>query len=183
MKNKWKYATVSADERLGMVRNGNKDVYNSEMERSLDAVKRNSAEGLDISAQKNWIDSLSYNYNLYNAERMGIPANKVNKTGYADRILGTSGGSGKSKSKYLTSVSSKADGNYYAKKYLTEFYGKVKEAEAKRENVREWLVNNGIDEKSDTGKKYMDEFDKELEAVTEKYRNEYFSKLLKVIKQ
>ena len=95
MKNKWKYATVSADERLGMVRNGNKDVYDSEIERSVDVIKRNESEGLDISGQKDWIDRLSYNYNLYNAERMGIPEDKVNKTGYADRILG------KTKKKYV----------------------------------------------------------------------------------
>ena len=110
MSNKWKYATMSADERIGRVRKGDKDVYDNEMERSLDVIKRNTAEGLDISAQKEWIDNLSYNYNLYNAERMGIPEEKVNKKRYADRILG--------KKKIVTKVSSKPDGDYYAKKYL-----------------------------------------------------------------
>ena len=87
MSNKWKYATMSADERIGRVRKGDKDVYDNEMERSLDVIKRNTAEGLDISAQKEWIDNLSYNYNLYNAERMGIPEEKVNKKGYYPPVI------------------------------------------------------------------------------------------------
>ena len=180
MSTKWTYSTLPASERLDMVRNGNKDVYDSEISRSLDVIETRKSLGLDISDQKDWIDSLGYNYNLYNASRMGIPSKKVNKSGYADRLLGKETTSA-SKTKSVSSGSKEAD--YYAKKYLDEFYNKVSEAQAKRANVKEWLVNNGIDENSDIGKMYLAEFDDELEKLTEKYRNEYFSKVKAAIKK
>ena len=87
MANKWKYSTLPASERLGMVRSGNKDVYDNEIARSLDVIKQKKELGLDISDQKDWIDQVSYNYNLHNANGLAS-ASKVNKTGYADRLLG-----------------------------------------------------------------------------------------------
>lgn len=180
MANKWKYSTTPASERLDMVRSGNKDVYNSEIERSLDVINSRKSLGLDISDQKDWIDSVSYNYNLYNASKMGIDAKDVNKTGYADRIL-NDGSSSKKKVRAI-SVSKKADADYYADKYLDEFYTKVSEAAKKRGSVLEWLLNNGIDKDSEIGRKYLDDFDKELDEVTEKYRKEYISKVKAAIK-
>ena len=64
MANKWKYSTLTADERLDRIRSGDEDVYNSEIERSNDVIKQRKEAGLDISAQNNWIDTLNYNYGL-----------------------------------------------------------------------------------------------------------------------
>ena len=175
MANKWKYATLSADERLGMVRNGNKDVYESEIARAKDVIRSRNEAGLDIGEQKKWIDDVSYNYNLYNASKMGISPSDVNKTGYADRMLG--GVKKEKKKKFYSTVTKSSEKKYKAEKFLDEFYGKVAEAANKRENIKEWLLNNGIDEASDTGKKYLAEFDMELDALTEKYRKEFVSKV------
>lgn len=175
MSTKWKYATLSANERLGMVRNGNKDVYDNEIARAKDVIKARNEAGLDISEQKKWIDDVSYNYNLYNASKMGISPSDVNKTGYADRLPGISAPT--KKKKVYGTVTDESNRLYKAKKYLEQFYGKVAEAANKRENVKEWLLNNGIDENSETGKKYLAEFYKELDALTEKYRKEFVSKV------
>ena len=161
MSTKWKYASLPASERLGMIRSGNKDVYESELARAKDIIKVRNEAGLDTGEQKAWIDDVSYNYNLYNASKMGISPSRVNKTGYADRIFG----------------GTNSEKKYTAEAYLDEFYEKVAEAAGKRKNVKEWLLNNGIDESSDTGKKYLEEFDKELDALTEKYRKEFISKV------
>lgn len=178
MSTKWKYASLPASERLDMVRSGNKDVYESEIARSLDVINSRKALGLDISEQKNWIDSVGYNYNLYNAQQMGIPEKRVNNKGYADRILGEFTPAVTVK----TSSRKKSDADYYAKKYLDEFYTKVSDAKQKRASIEEWLINNGIDKNSEAGKMYLDEFENELEELTEKYRKEYVSKVKAALK-
>ena len=89
MTNNWEYASVGQRDRLKMIRNGNKDVFDNEILRAKDVIKSRLDLGLDIDEQKNWIDTLGYNYNLYNAKNMGIDPENVNKTGYADEILGT----------------------------------------------------------------------------------------------
>lgn len=175
MSTKWKYASLPASERLGMIRSGNKDVYESELARAKDIIKVRNEAGLDTGEQKAWIDDVSYNYNLYNASKMGISPSRVNKTGYADRIFG--GTNSEKKKKVYSTVTNKSEKKYTAEAYLDEFYEKVAEAAGKRKNVKEWLLNNGIDESSDTGKKYLEEFDKELDALTEKYRKEFISKV------
>ncbi len=175
MSTKWKYASLPASERLGMIRSGNKDVYDNEIARAKDVIKARNDAGLDTSEQKKWIDDVSYNYNLYNASKMGVAKSDVNKTGYADRLLGISVPA--KKKKVYGTVTDESNRLYKANKYLEQFYGKVAEAANKREYVKEWLLNNGIDEASETGRKYLAEFDKELDALTEKYRKEFVSKV------
>ena len=63
MANKWRYADLTADARIEKIRGGDKDVYDSEIERSLDVIQSRNELGLDISEQKDWIDKVSYNYN------------------------------------------------------------------------------------------------------------------------
>ena len=181
MSTKWKYATLPASERLDLVRNGNKDVYDSEISRSLDVINSRKALGLDISDQKKWIDSLGHNYNLYNAGNMSIPANRVNATGYADRLLGE--GTSTSKVKSNTQRTKSSNTTRIMSDYLDEFYAKLAEASGKRKNVKEWLLNNGIDENSDTGKMYLEEFDDELAKLAEKYKAEYISKVNSLMKK
>lgn len=181
MSNKWKYSTLPAYERIGMIRSGNKDVYDNEIARSKDVIKQRKELGLDISDQKDWIDEVSYNYQLHNAESSGEDLSTVMKTGYADRVLGeyvAPKRAGKEKRQRIVNVNTSANKKAkYAKQYLEEFYDKVEKAEKGREAVREWLINNGIDENSVDGKKYLDDFEDELNGLTEKYMKEYISKV------
>lgn len=181
MANKWKYSTLPASERLGMVRSGNKDVYDNEIARSLDVIKQKKELGLDVSDQKDWIDNVSYNYNLYNAESSGVAAaSDVMKTGYADRLLGeaTPKSTKKEKRQRIVNVNTGLNEKMKeANRYLEEYYDKVQKAEKGREAVREWLINNGIDENSADGKKRLDDFEMELKSLSEKYMKEYISKI------
>ena len=83
----WVYADLPANERLEMIRNGDEDVYNQEVERSKEVIQSREELGLDIEAQKKWLDELGYQRSLYRAEQSGIPTGQVSTTGYANMIL------------------------------------------------------------------------------------------------
>ena len=68
---KWKYGTIPATERLSMLRKGNKDLYDEELSRTRDAIENRLAAGLDVSEQMKWGDTISYQYNLSQAEKAG----------------------------------------------------------------------------------------------------------------
>lgn len=178
MASMWKYSSVPAKERLRMIRNGDEDVYKSEIARSVDTANSRKNLGLDISEQKKWIDNISYSYNLYNAERMGISEYNINKTGYADRLLEESAGKGGRK--YVTTVGRTATLESRAKKLLGEYYDKVSAYARKRDGVVEWLYNNGIDNKSEDGRKYLEKFDRAFDSAVESYQKEYATKLKKL---
>lgn len=178
MASKWKYSSLPAQERIDMIRNGNKEVYDDEMNRSMDQIKANQELGLDIDKQKEWIDNISYNYNLYNAQNMGIDASRVNKTGYADFILGGGLPEGSKKKKSAIMVSNKYTRfESAAAELLDEYYKKVSEAAQEINNVKEWLINNGIDENSVDGQKYIKDFEDELARKAQTYNKEYVSKV------
>ncbi len=170
---KWKYADLTADERIDRIRNGDKDVYTSEMARSADVVKARDELGLDTSEQKAWIDNISYNYNLSNAEKMGISADKVNKTGYADMLLtGENTASGRGSTGH--GIVNRARG--FSTKDLTEtLKKKTAEAEKSREVLAEWLLNNGIDAESEEGKRFIEQNERELAEKLAAYQKEYLA--------
>ena len=178
MASKWEYSSLPAQDRLDMIRGGNKDVYDSEIARSLDVINSRKELGLDIAEQKNWIDNISYNYNLHNAENMGIESSRVNKTGYADLLLGTKTTADYAPKKKRTKFSNnQAAFEEAAANLLSEYYQKVNEAAQGINAVKEWLVNNGIEESSVDGQKYIKDFEEELAQKTQKYNNEYASKV------
>ncbi|MBE6622891.1 MAG: hypothetical protein E7621_01675 [Ruminococcaceae bacterium] len=88
MSTKYKYATVPADERLKMLAGGNEELYKEEIARTQDAISARLANGLDVSEQMKWADTVSYNYNLGKAAAMGIDSSNVSKDGYAQRLFG-----------------------------------------------------------------------------------------------
>lgn len=88
MATKWKYATVPAEMRLEMLKNGNDELYAEEISRTKDAISSRLAAGLDVDAQMKWADEVSYNHNLSKAKGMGIEAENVSKDGYAERLFG-----------------------------------------------------------------------------------------------
>lgn len=171
MATKWKYASLSADERIERIRNGDKDVYTSEMARSADVVKARNELGLDTSEQKAWIDQISYNYNLSNAEKMGISADRVNKTGYADMLLtGENTASGKSDGGH--GIVNRARG-FSTKELAKTLKEKTAETEKSREILAEWLLNNGIDAQSEEGKRFIEQNERELAEKLAAYQKEY----------
>ena len=187
MASKWKYADLPASERLDMIRNGNKDVYDNEVARSLDKIKTNQANGLSTDDQKAWLDTLSYNYNLGAASQIA-PGSKVNKTGYTDVYFGL-GNSGSKKSKksddYKVKMTSsgQVQFDYEAEKVLREYMGIFQKLEEDKTIGEEWLLNNGIDKNSETGKKYLDVFSEQLQSIKDKYYNEYISKVKDLAKK
>lgn len=173
--NKWKYSSLPASERIEMVKNGDKDVYDSEIARSVDVINSRNELGLDITEQKNWIDTLSYNYNLGNAAKMGIEQSKVNKTGYADYILGTEKPES-TKRKYV-GTSKYADFVSAVEELRLAYEAQNDETEKKIANMEEWLLNNGISKDSADGQKYLKDFQDKIDAEKEQNLAEYKSKV------
>ncbi len=87
MSSKWKYANLDAETRLEMLRSGNKEVFDEEVERTKSVTNARKELGLDTTAQENWMDTVGYNYNLSAAKAQGEPADNVSKTGYAKLYL------------------------------------------------------------------------------------------------
>lgn len=88
MSTKWKYATVPATQRLDMLKSGNEALYNEELQRTEDVIVSRLEAGLDVSEQMAWADTVSYNYNLGQAQKNGLSGDTVAKTGYADKLFG-----------------------------------------------------------------------------------------------
>lgn len=156
---KWTYSTLTADERLDRIRKGDEDVYNSEIERSNDVIKQRKEAGLDISAQNNWIDTLNYNYGLSKAE------NKAKRN------------------KPITIKSNEVYAAQKVNELFEDYCAKVKQAEDEENHLKEWLLNNGIDEKSKVGKEYLDGYRAEAKNKINKYYNEYTNSVDKLLKE
>ncbi len=159
MANKWKYSTLTADERLDRIRSGDEDVYNSEIERSNDVIKQRKEAGLDISAQNNWIDTLNYNYGLSKAEKKST------------------------RNKPISINSKEIYGRQKADELFEDYCAKIKQTENEENHLKEWLLNNGIDEKSKAGKEYLDGYRAEAKNKINKYYNEYINSVDKLFKE
>ena len=83
MATKWKYADIDAENRLDMLRNGNKELFLEEAARTKEVAEARRALGLDTTEQEKWMDTVGYNYNL----SLAPEGDKVSKTGYADLYL------------------------------------------------------------------------------------------------
>lgn len=89
MSSKWKYATIPAEQRINMLRNdGNEALYKEELARTQDVIISRLEAGLDVKAQMDWADTVSYNYKAGEVERAGGSADNVARTGYADQLFG-----------------------------------------------------------------------------------------------
>lgn len=86
MASKWKYANVSAGQRLKMLRDGNHELLDEEVDRTKEIVRARRELGLDTKEQEDWIDTVGYNYSLSKAK----DGQKINRSGYAALYLGDS---------------------------------------------------------------------------------------------
>lgn len=157
MANKWKYSTLPASERLEKIRNGDKDVYNSEIERSLDVIKQREEAGLDVTEQKNWMNRLDYNYGQSKKQ--------------------------KQRNKPISISYKKIAAQEKANELTKDYYAKVKATEDEENYLKEWLLNNGIDENSKAGMEYLEEFRVEARERIDKYLNQYKNSLNKLLDQ
>ena len=179
MANKWKYASLPASERISRIRGGDKDVFDSEIARSLDVIKSRGELGLDTAEQRAWIDEINYNYNLAGAEKMGTSPSLVNQTGYAAKLLGEDSPRrfGKGAYKPGTLINKASEQRAAAQELQKELAGKLSEVRKERAATEEWLVNNGIDTDSVDGKKFLAQADKEIADQSERLKKEYLSAL------
>lgn len=183
MATKWKYALLPAEERLNRIRGGNKDVYESEIARSVDVANSRKELGLDTSEQRAWIDRVSYNYNLSGAQKLGISPESVNKTGYADRLLGSENTSAQQPKRFVTVVNKQSRQEGVVRELSKELSQKIASAEQERESVIEWLFNNGIDATSEQGEKFLEQADQDIDAKVQSYKNAYRTELKRRLSQ
>lgn len=186
MASQWKYASLDADARLKRVEEGDKDVYDEEIARSKSVIRAREALGLDTSEQKDWIDALSYRYNLANAAAMGIGADKVSRTGYADRIVNGRPDSGPSKGELYrttTGITSTpaTDAKYRvakAEKAAASAIGEAYDAEAERAKAAflektafpaEAIVNSGLSLSGGTAEAIRRGLRESLEQIEDAY--------------
>ena len=184
MANKWKYADLPAAERLDMIKNGNKDVYDNEVARSLDKINQYEKAGLNTDAQKEWLNTLSYNYNLSSASQMGIAPENVKKTGYTGLYFGLGDSNKKKKDEPVrVKTSNKANFDYEVEKLTEEYKKLIEDINSEVKIAEEWLLNNGIDKESEDGKKHIKMFEATLDSRKNKHYNNYVSKLNALVKK
>ena len=160
MATKWKYATIPADQRLSMLKDGNDELYNEEIARTQDAISNRLAAGLDVSEQMKWADTVSYNHNLSKAKNMGVDESTVAKDGYAEKLFGNMTESiGTKKVSTVTSPTA-----LYDKKYYSDYETMDRDDVAK--SVADSYIR-GINERaallSSEYNKYVSDLDKEYE--------------------
>ena len=184
MSSTWEYADLPAAERLDMIRNGNKDVYDSEVARSLDKIKQYENAGISTDAQKEWLDTLGYNYNLYIASQQGESLNNVAKNGYAETYfgVGSSDQSGQSEVAHVQ-ISNKATFEHEVEKLTEEYTKLINDVDSQIKIAEEWLINNGIEKESIHGQKYIKLFEETFSARKKKYYNDYVTKINELVRQ
>ena len=80
MATKWKYADIDAENRLEMLRNGNKELFLEETARTKEITDARRALGLDTSEQEKWMDTVGRNYN----QSLASEGDTVSTKGYAE---------------------------------------------------------------------------------------------------
>lgn len=151
-KNKWKYATLTKDERLERIREGDSDVYESEKERIIDSVSRKNALGLDFTDDLSWYDTVSYNNALANG------AENPKKSGYYGDILSAAD---------LSKKLSLSDRDGVKDALSDELFAKNEEADKLYESARASLAADTEAKKRQAYRQAMSE----IPAMKESYAN------------
>ena len=160
-KNLWKYASLSEKERLGRIRNGDKDVYNTEIARLdylSDARKSLGFETKDIEDWRTLVNQA----NSASSEKQPY---KVN--------------SSKSLPKFYAGDTDKTVGDFYSymsslnKKLTSDRKAALDEAAQARAELDEWLSSNGLSADGGTSARKKAEIENklsdELDALYAKY--------------
>lgn len=187
MASKWKYASLNAESRLKMLRNGNKSVFDEEVARTKDITKAMRELGLDTTAQEKWMDEVGYNYSLSTA----APTDKVSKSGYSKLYLDGDGKKSTEKAKtvaapantYITDAKLKIQSaGKLAKKAAVQKYDGLKQA-AKKElyssnpYLEEALINSGASLNGGKAAKAFEAIENRLEEIYADYDGELAKEL------
>lgn len=139
MSSKWQYATIPAEQRLNMLKEGNEALYKEELARTQDVIVNRLEAGLDVKDQMDWADTVSYNYELGKAQNSGGSVSDIPKTGYAQQLFGN-----------LSVSTSNGTSSVSNPKNVTNTYGtsqsttesKLRSAYQKGVNERAGILNN-----------------------------------------
>ncbi len=155
--------------RLERLRSGDEALYKEEIARTKDAISQRLSEGVDVSEQMKWADTVSYNYNLSKAENMGISPENVAKDGYSARLFGNMTESvGKNTSTVSSPKKVTADKPYY------------KEPKSSSEALRDSVISSyvkGINERGNIlqnqAKEYISSIEKDYEKQLSEVKKAY----------
>lgn len=152
----WKYGTIGQRDRLKMIRNGDAGVYNSEKERNKELRAEWVAQGVSTKDIDDWDATIDDAY-----------ADAVAKQNKSVRVN-------------YQSPSLSAVNNAYTKamKVLKEEKAEAlknadEQAESARENLSEWLINNGFSDEGSTAKKEREELEKSIADLIEQVKTQY----------
>lgn len=157
MQNKFKYSTYTQRERLGMIRDGNEDVYNYEKQRNkeLQALRRDL--GLSTQDVDDWNKTIDNAYSMSQKktqDKSGLP--KFTGGKYAEI--------NKAFSESIKNLRQQKDESI---KNVTD------DAESTLRYISEWLANNGYSEKGQlvtaTKKEINDAFEAALKGILKDY--------------
>ena len=194
MATKWKYASLDANQRLDMLREGNKELFDEEVARTKEITKARRELGLDTTEQENWMDTVGYNYSSYLAGE----GDTVSKTGYAELYLnGETKNAGTSPMKsykekagpetsYISNAKRKiTKAGELAKKSLADKYEEIKKR-ARDElfdsypYLKEQLVNSGASLDGGKAKKAYEQIEARLMDIYSELDSEYEERLSKI---
>ena len=152
----WKYATLSDRERMKRIRNGDTDVYNAEKEMNKIMRQNRSEAGLSTDYVDGWDKAIDDAY-----------ADAVAKQSGSVRVNYQSPSLSAVNNAYTKAMKALREEKAEALKDATE------QAESARENLSEWLVNNGFSDEGSTAKKEREELEKSIAELIEKIKTQY----------
>lgn len=163
MKNTWKYSTLSSDEKLKRIEDGDGDLYNTETEGINKYISLLKEAGADYSEAVSYKNKLDNAKKAYDRESAVLPK----YAGGKNRKL--------TESAYENIVNK-----------MKVYKERIKELEEERETVNgylsEWLANNGYSRDGNMAKKTIDSKNKELDN-REKELKENHEKSVKTTKR
>lgn len=161
----WKYATLSDRERMKRIRNGDTDVYNAEKEMNKIMRQNRSEAGLSTDYVDGWDKAIDDAY-----------AGALAKQNESTKIKYHSPAISAANSAYTKAMKALREEKAEAIKDATE------QAESARENLSEWLSNNGFSDEGSTAKKEREELEKSIADLLEQVKAQYRAKAEKTRK-
>lgn len=156
MANNWKYATLSDRERMKMIRNGNTDVYEAEKVNNKKLKKDQQALGLSTAYVDSWDKAIDDAY-----------LKAMTKKDESVRVKYSSPAISAANSAYSKAMKALREEKATALNDANE------QAEDARENLSEWLANNGFSNEGSTAKKEREELEKGIADLIEQVKAQY----------
>ncbi len=162
MKTNWQYSMLSSSEKLDRIRNGDMNLFNTEMTNSANYASVLRKAGADASrAYDNMINLVSAANTSARKARNGTTSRNTNLPKYA------SGENGEQLNKAYRNLEN-------ARKKRAEALGELEEErEVLASYVAEWLINNGYSLDGNLGSKKLGEIQEDYETSLKEINDEY----------